>query len=148
MSTIVPDSRESGPSRARVPGRNGGTLTPFRNGEGQVPGFRKPHRLTETLQLARKASPAAMAVLIERLSDPDGRVAVTAANLILERAWGKVKEYRPEERQEGHIDLSQLTNSELALLVRLCDSGRLQALPAEDQAIELPINQAASKSSE
>jgi hypothetical protein len=115
-------------SRAREGrlGRNGGWLTPFKKGEGQRTGYRKPSAYTETLQLARRASPAAMRVLIDRLNDPDGRIAVMSASLILERAWGKVREAKPEDQQpEAHVDLSQLTAAELAILVKLADSGRL-----------------------
>ena len=114
-------------SRAREGrlGRNGGWLTPFKKGEGQRTGYRKPSAYTETLQLARRASPAAMRTLIERLNDPDGRIAVMSASLILERAWGKVKEAKEEPQSEAHIDLSQLTTAELAILIKLADSGRL-----------------------
>src|SRR6516164_4517899 len=113
------------PAREGRPGPKGGWLTPFKKGEGQRTGYRKPSAYTETLQLARRASPAAMRTLIERLNDPDGRIAVMSASLILERAWGKVKEAKEEPQSEAHIDLSQLTTAELAILIKLADSGRL-----------------------
>jgi hypothetical protein len=113
-------------SRARedagwVRGKNGGWLKPIRKGDQAAKGYQKPHHYTETLQLARKASPAAMRTLIERMGDADSRVAVMAASLVLERAWGKPREAEPEEREETHLDLSQLTASELAILVKLAD---------------------------
>jgi hypothetical protein len=92
----------------------------------------RPSRYNETLALAREASPAAMQTLIERLHDADGRIAVVAANSILERAYGKVKERQPEHEEQTSIDLSTLSNSELALLVRLVESGRLR--PAQPRA--------------
>jgi hypothetical protein len=113
-------SREA--ARESRPGPKGGWRTPFKKGEGQHTGYRKPSAYTETLQLARPASPAAMRVLIERLSDPDGRIALTSASLILERTWGKVKEAKEEPQPEAHVDLSQLT---AAILAKLVDSGRL-----------------------
>jgi hypothetical protein len=117
-------------SRAR-PGRNGhGMITPFQPGDRHQTGYRKPSVYIETLHLARKSSPDAMRTLIERLHDPDGRIAVMAANLILERAWGKVREQKAEEKAQQKIDLSKLTGPELALLLQLAESGRLG--PAED----------------
>ncbi|HEX3401070.1 MAG TPA: hypothetical protein VHT74_12165 [Acetobacteraceae bacterium] len=70
-----------------------------------------------------------MRTLIDRLRDSDGRIAVVAANSILERAYGKVKEMRPEDGRKADIDLSALSNAELALLMELVASGRLRALP-------------------
>ena len=87
-------------------------------------------------QLARQHSLDAVRTLIERLSDPDGRIAVVAANAILERAWGKTKEMRPEEGQQAQIDLSSLSGAELALLMRLVDSGRLRSAEPTDQVGE------------
>jgi hypothetical protein len=100
-------------------------IRPFQPGNaGRPPNTSTKY--SETLALARANSPAAMRVLIERLNDPDGRIAVMSASLILERAWGKVKEMKPEDQQpEAHVDLSTLSNEELAVLVKLADSGRL-----------------------
>jgi hypothetical protein len=119
-----------------IPGKNGGWLKPLRPGEGQKTGYRKPLNYVETLHLARKSSPDAMRTLIKCLNDPDSRTAVVAANAILERAWGKVREQKPEEHQQASIDLSKLTGAELALLVKLADSGRLVA--AEEEPTEPP----------
>ena len=99
-------------------------IRPFQPGNaGRPPNTSTKY--SETLALARANSPAAMRVLIERLNDPDGRIAVMSASLILERAWGKVKEAKEEPQSEAHIDLSQLTTAELAILIKLADSGRL-----------------------
>jgi hypothetical protein len=122
-------------SRARerdgwIRGKNGGWLRPIAKGDRLQAGYRKPHALTETLQAARKASPAAIATLVRHLDHPDGRVAVTAANLLLERAWGRPREQPAEERETAQeIDLSGLTDGELAVLVRLVQSGRLRPVP-------------------
>jgi len=128
------DTTKSAIPRARVPGRNGGTLTPFRKGEGQVPGFNKPAYLKESLHLARRASPEAVRTLIKHLGHEDGRIAVVAAERLLERAWGRPREMRPEEQQEkAAIDLSQLTNAELDVLLRLVQSGRLTGVPVRGE---------------
>lgn len=39
--------------------------------------------------LAREHTPAALARLVRALEDPDSRVAVTAATVLLDRGWGK-----------------------------------------------------------
>lgn len=81
----------------------------------------------ETLHLARKASPDAMRTLIKCLNDPDSRTAVVAANSILERAWGKPKESKPEEQEQARIDVTTLTDAELAVLLNMVLSERLRA---------------------
>jgi hypothetical protein len=118
--------------RARVrtiKGRNGGTLMPFQRGEGQRVGYQKPAEYSATLSLARKSSVEAMNCLIRHLHHEDARIAVVAANSILERAWGKPREQKPEEQYQASIDLSALTDGELALLLKLVESGRLRAAP-------------------
>ena len=66
----------------------------------------------------------AVQALIERLHDPDARIVV--ANSLLERAWGKVREQKPEDVQQAQIDLSTLSEAELAIMVKLVESGRLR----------------------
>jgi hypothetical protein len=140
MSAIPHDTELSARSRARVaptepgngwirPKHGKGMLRPFPKG---APGrIGKPSRYIETQMYARQHSLEAMQTLVERLRDPDGRVAVVAANSLLERAWGKVREVHPEEAQHAHIDLTALSSEELALLVRLVESGRLRAASEE-----------------
>ena len=116
MSANINDTEKSEPSRARtIRGRNGGTLTPFRPGEGQKTGYRKPNNYVETLHLALKSSPDAMRTLIKCLNDPDSRTAVVAANSILERAWGKPREMKPDE-----CSPSVSTRPGLMELTRIC----------------------------
>jgi len=58
-----------------------------------------------------------------------------SASLILERAWGKAREMKPQEQERAHIDLSALSKEELDVLMKLVLSGRLKALeaaPVED----------------
>jgi hypothetical protein len=132
MSASGPDIEKPGLPRAREadgwrPGRNGGWLKPIQKGDRRQAGYRKPNKYIETLHLARKASPDAMRTLIQRLNDPDGRVAIVAASHILERAWGRVKEQTPEEVEQQAIDLSGLSSEELAVMTKLVISGRLRA---------------------
>jgi hypothetical protein len=99
----------------------------------------KPATHSETLHLARRHSPDAMRTLIRNLSHEDGRIAVVAANSLLERAWGKVREQKPEEQKQANIDLSTLSGSELALLVKLVDSGRLRCAEPETSDQPPPV---------
>jgi hypothetical protein len=78
-----------------------------------------------------------MRTLIDCLDSPDPRTAVVAANSILERAWGKPREAKPEEVEQAHIDLTALTNAELALLVKLVESGRLRPVPDAEPTSEI-----------
>jgi hypothetical protein len=106
-------------------------LKPWRKGEtGRVSNVAS--RYTETQQYARQHSMEAVKTLVERLQDPDGRIAVVAANSILERAWGKVREMKPEEREQVSIDLSALSAAELKILLDLAQSGRLRSLPSKE----------------
>jgi hypothetical protein len=120
--------------RARVLGRNNGVLTPFTPGDKHMTGYRKPSTYVETLRLARKHSPQAMMTLIRNLSHEDGRISTMSASLILERAWGRAREMKPEEQQQARIDLSALSGPELQLLLRLVQSGRLRSAPEQDEA--------------
>lgn len=144
-----PTGTNRAPPRARVasadsgdgwvkPKHGKGMLRPFQPGNTFGRDARPSH-YNETVALARQASPDAIRVLIERLHDPDGRIAVVAANSILERAFGKVREMKVEEQPQAHIDLSTLTNAELALLVGLVQSGRLQAVGDADSSKSAPL---------
>jgi hypothetical protein len=100
---------------------------------GNKLGGQRPGRYQETQQLARQHSLEAVRTVVERLHDPDGRIAVVAVNSILERAWGRVREQKPEEQQQTHIDLTMLTTAELAILVKLAESGRLRSVPNDGE---------------
>jgi hypothetical protein len=142
MSANIQDTGERAPDRERVPeagwrkpkhGR--GMLKPFAPGNPGRP-IAAATRFIETQQFARSHSLEAMRTLVDRLRDPDGRIAVVAANSLLERAWGKVKEAKPEDAQQASIDLSSLSAEELAIMVRLVQSGRLKAAPEDTVAGE------------
>jgi hypothetical protein len=135
MSPKRPDSGQRVEDRAREgwikPKHGKGMLRPFQPGNSGRP-VNTSTRYSETLALARENSPAAMRTLISRLQDPDGRIAVVAANSLLERAWGKVREMKPEERQQMSIDLSALSAAELKILMDLAVSGRLRSVPSSE----------------
>jgi hypothetical protein len=70
-------------------------LRPFQPGNHFARNAR-PSRYHETLALAREAAPEALKVLIGRMHDTDGRVAIVAATAVLEREYGKPREMKPE----------------------------------------------------
>jgi hypothetical protein len=57
-------------------------------GQSGNPGGRRKHDVT-VLELAREASPRAMGRLIELIEHADPRTAISAANSVLDRAFGK-----------------------------------------------------------
>jgi hypothetical protein len=131
VDTSTAKSSARVPEGFRKPSHGRGLLKqPWAKGQS---GFKdgKPSRYVETQQFAREHSLEAMQTLRDRLRDPDGRIAVVAANSLLERAWGKVREQKPEEREQMQIDLSQLSGPELALLMKLAASGRIKGIAVE-----------------
>lgn len=136
MLKVVHDVSEHASNRARdelptagwrKPSHGHGMLKNFQTGN-QL-GGRRGTRFTETQKFAREHSMEALQALVERLHDPDGRIVVVAANSILERAWGRAREQKPEEQEQARIDLSKLSSAELGVLMGLVASGRLVAAP-------------------
>jgi hypothetical protein len=142
MRHIAPDTSQPARDRARVaptqPGQDGwikpkhghGMLRPWQ--QGNKLGGNKSTRYCETVRYARENSMKALHALVERLSDPDGRIVVVAANSILERAWGRAKEQKPEDQERVSIDLTALSAAELKILLDLAQSGRLRSVPSSE----------------
>ncbi len=71
---------------------------PFQPGESGNPGGR-PKGESKVREAARLYTDAAMAVLVDALGDEDMRVAIKAAETILDRGWG-----RPPQAVVGDSD--------------------------------------------
>lgn len=87
----------------------------FKPGQSGNPGGRT-REFAECQRLARKASPEAMQRLIALMSNDDPRISGWAADKVLERAWGKPKEYDPKAEQSPTalaFDPSRLTPQQL-----------------------------------
>lgn len=77
-----------------IPSHGGGKLRPFLPGQsGNVHAKMNDYRTV--LSLAREASPHAMRTLIKAMDHKDKRIAIVAADKVLERAWGRVKDVDP-----------------------------------------------------
>ena len=77
----------------------------FKPGQSGNPGGRTAS-FVECQRLAREASPDAMRRLIELMASPDERVALMAADKVLERAWGKPREYDPDSSGKRYSEMS------------------------------------------
>lgn len=88
----------------------------------------------------------AMETIISKLDSDDDRVALVAAQAILERAWGKPKDPDPKELQGSglRLDFTKLSREELQLLLKITHSGAVQ--PAEPVAPETIDGTATSES--
>src|ERR1700674_4804218 len=71
----------------------------------------------EAQQICRQATPEAARVMVELLNSVDDRVRLMAADKVYERAFGKPKEYDPNESPGGGIDLTKLSDRDLAALI-------------------------------
>ena len=90
-------------------------LVPFPKGKSGNPGGRTK-QFAQCQRLCREASPDAARRLIELMQSEDERVALMAADKVLERAWGRPKEYDPNAeapKKPPPFDPSLYTTEEL-----------------------------------
>jgi hypothetical protein len=88
----------------------------------------------EAQRLAREGSPRAVRRLIELVESDDERVASVAANSLLDRAWGRARDYDPKLNDTASrtiLDFSKLTREQLKLLVEITRSGAFKLAPVE-----------------
>src|SRR5208282_4491756 len=118
MSAVKPEPGTEKPARrgeAFVPSHGHGRLIPWAKGQSgnSRSSMAEYHRV---LHLARDKSWDAMQKLIALMDDKDHRIALVAADKVLERAWGKVKEIDPgatdqvaeEERQRMRAEVIRM----------------------------------------
>jgi hypothetical protein len=72
----------------------------------------------EAMRICREASPEAARKMVALMDSDDPRVAYMATNAVLERAWGKPREYDPSADPDSKIkmDASRLTPEQRAQL--------------------------------
>ena len=117
MTVLKPQrSAERGVGGRWLPGAVPAGARPWQPGVSANPGG-KGGLYQETLKLAREASPDAMRRLIQLSGSEDERVAAVACSAVLDRAWGKVREFDPkslEETKAPRFDPSKLSAEQLA----------------------------------
>ena len=139
----IPALRSEASAEARpihVPAHGNGVLRPFQPGQSGNPSG-KGGLYLEAQRICREASPAAARRMVELMSSTDERVALMAADKVLERAWGKPKEMPDDvpadpavaEKRERSIktiiDLLQLAAVPAPLPQGEADQG--QSLPGQ-----------------
>lgn len=110
-------------------------------GQSGNPGGKRG-RFQQLQSMAREASPQALAKLIEMIGDPEPRVAGWAADKVLERAYGKPKDYDPRDEQNGGtaIDPAQFTPEVRALIMQalrlLVEAQPMQVIEEPPEPVE------------
>ena len=113
MSVVKPDrNAERGPGGRWLPGVVPKGARPWQPGASANPGG-KGGLYHEMQRLAREFTPEATKYLIEIAADKneDSRNRIVAMSMLLDRAWGKPKEYDPlsEAQETGRFDPALLT---------------------------------------
>ncbi len=111
-ATVSEEPSKSIPPGAVQPAQ-GGWLKPFQKGQTGNPGGRTK-AYAECQALARERSVEAMGHLCRLMASDDERVALMAADKVLERAWGKPKEQKEEAK--APLDLSKVPPEALQLI--------------------------------
>jgi hypothetical protein len=122
--------------------RHRGTLNliPYRPGQSGNPGGRTK-QYAEAQRICREASPEAARTMVELLKSDDDRVRLMAADKLLERAWGKAREYDPAKDGEeplrrlqarAALESEKLSPLELDAIANFA-SARLAAIEAREE---------------
>jgi hypothetical protein len=121
------------PQEYTKPAHGGLLRAPWQRGQTGNPGGRNG-TYWETVKLARDASPEAMQKLIALMSSDDERVASVAANGVLDRAWGKPKDYDPKEATNSGLrfDIAALSPEERSVLLAIIRRGAVKQATGDD----------------
>lgn len=131
---LMPENSEN----PRYTTKNGGWLQPFQKGKSGNPGGRT-QEYKDCVAAARTASVSAMEHLIRLMESTDERVALMAADKVLERAWGKVKEQKDDPKPP--LDLSRAPPEALELIrqaLRMFAQAapKQEVIPPEESKVE------------
>jgi hypothetical protein len=108
---------EAAPEQAAAP-RGGRLAQPWKPGQSGNPGgIGGPVR--EAQRIAREATPKAMRKLVELLDSKDDRVVAVAIQALLDRSMGKPKEAPPDREGNTRLDMSRLSNADMADFKRM-----------------------------
>jgi hypothetical protein len=116
----------------------------FRPGTSGNPGGRTA-KYYEAQKICRDASPEASRVLVDLLKSDDDRVRLMAAREVIERAWGRPKDFDPaaeKPEDDDHFDPRKYTPEELdeieRALLLVVDPDRVRPRRGEDAQEVLP----------
>lgn len=108
--------------------RNANLRPPWKKGQsGNPSGY--PARYADLIAAAREHSGRALARLAELMESDDERVATVAAQTMLERAWGKAREFpdAPPVAPGRMPDLRRLTLKEQGIFTSLLDKASTES---------------------
>lgn len=109
-----------------VPRHGGGSLKPWKPGQSGNPGGRRQDEYLACLRACQKLSPESVEKVHHLMRNSnDERVQYMAATWIVERAFGKPKEYDPNAARDAgaSLDVSKLTPAELETLLAITRRG-------------------------
>jgi hypothetical protein len=112
--------------RTHVPVHGKGILHPFQPGQSGNPSG-KGGLFHEAQRICREASPQAARRMVELMNSDDPRVALLAADKVLERAWGKPKEV-PEEAMLDPAAAEQAAQARAEVIALLQGLARAEPL--------------------
>lgn len=128
---ITPGVIARAPVRALSPAMEARKWKPGQSGN---PGGRTA-AYNEAMRICREASPEAARKMVALMDSEDPRVAYMATNTVLERAWGKPREFDPKaEREPSPLDVSRLTaeqRQQMRVLLEILKAPVPEAEPQE-----------------
>lgn len=103
----------------------------WKKGQSGNPKGRPPEApVTEIRELAKRHTPAALKVLVEALKDDNGRTRIAAAEVLLDRGWGKATQHI-----EANVNvIDQLSHEDKRALLEALGALAGSEEPAGDEA--------------
>jgi len=131
LGALTPRLPSRAPARALPPAMEARKWKPGQSGNPTG----KSGQYLECMRICREASPEAARKMVALMDSEDPRVAYMATNTILERAWGKPKEFEPNaEREPAPLDFSRLTTEQRQQMRELLEAMKATAAMPDGDA--------------